>query len=76
MCEDENSIVYVMFVVVYNFNRKTLLPVIPRESGGLIFIFKLWDERKKESKKFQFLMKFFFVKIKGAWQKNATVVAK
>ena len=36
---------------VYNSNRKTLLPVIPRESGGLIFIFKLWDERKKESKK-------------------------
>ena len=39
--EDDNLIVYVMFVVVYNFNRKTLLPVIPRESGGLIFIFKL-----------------------------------
>ena len=41
MRENDGSIVYVMFVVVYNFNRKTLLPVIPRESGGLIFIFKL-----------------------------------
>ena len=54
MCEDDNTIVYVMFVVVYNFNRKTLLPVIPRESGGLIFIFKLGNERKKSPKSFNF----------------------
>ena len=51
MRENDGSIVYVMFVVVYNFNRKTLLPVIPRESGGLFFHFQVVRREKKESKK-------------------------
>ena len=50
MRENDGSIVYVMFVVVYNFNRKTLLPVIPRESGGLIFISSCETREKRVQK--------------------------
>ena len=79
MCEDDNTIVYVMFVVVYNLNRKTLLPVIPRESGGLISFSSCETREKKSPKKWKFLIlsdEIFYVKFKGAWLWNATDVAK